>query len=119
MLGDRHQLWEVFPPELSRAVSSGRERDLDTAHAGRTWHVPLPPSHEPDLVPFGQADGWGWTEAASSGAHFALAPHRGDQAADAGSKQLVQAAATPPAIVPAPSGRSAFVCWLRFRDGWR
>ena len=109
----------IFPPELGTAISSAWERDLDAACAGRTWHIPLPPSHEPDLLPFVQADGRGWTEAVISGARSTLVPRRGDQAASAGSGQPVQAAAAPPATVPAPSGRSAFVCRLCLYDGWR
>lgn len=65
-----------------------QEKDVGTAYAGRTWHIPLPPTHEPDLVPLVQADGWGWTEAVISGACSALAAHRGDQASGAGSSPL-------------------------------
>lgn len=45
------------PLELGKAISSAREKDLDAACAGRTSHIPLPPSYEPDLIPFVQADG--------------------------------------------------------------
>lgn len=55
--------------------------------------------HEPDLVPFVQADGRGWTEAAISSAHSALEPHRGEQG-NRCRQQLHQPPSQPPPAAP-------------------
>lgn len=108
---ETHRLWEGFPPWSSAEPSPLRGRGTWTLPVRGGHHISLchlPTSQTSSLLHGQMADGQ-----RQRALVLALLSHPAEV-----SGQLGQAAATPPATVPAPSSCSTFVCRLRLRDGW-